>query len=231
MPNPATNILLVEDDESLGFLLQEYLRSAGYDVRWLRDGDAVLPAFEAKAPDLCLLDIMMPKVDGFQVAKRLRQQYPMVPFIFLSARSLKSDILRGFELGADDYLKKPIDEEELLARTQAVLHRSRRSQEPDSAPRQLGQLTFDPQSRRLTGSGKEQVLSERENDLLEWLSRHPGEVVSGQQLLVALWGKDDYFARKSMDVYLYRLRKYLQIDPKLRIVNVRGRGYYLDMEE
>ncbi|GAB4420219.1 MAG: response regulator transcription factor [Bacteroidia bacterium] len=221
------DLLLVEDDENLGYLLQTYLELKGYRVVWARDGQAGLAQARAQAFDLCILDVSMPQMDGFTLAAQLRALRTGLPFIFLTARVLKVDVLRGFHLGAEDYIKKPIDEEELLARIQAVLRRSQQAPMPDVI--ELGRYRFDPAGQRLTIGGSSRLLTERESALLYLLCRQRGHLVRGETLLQQLWGKSDYFNRKSMDVFLSRLRKYLAEDPRVRIVNVRGSGYVLEV--
>ena len=226
-PDPTAYILLVEDDESLGFLLQEYLKLKGYDVTWLQDGHDVLRQVQHRRPDLCILDIMMPTVDGFQVAAQLRESMPGLPFMFLSARSLKTDVLKGFQLGADDYVKKPVDEEELLARVQVILKRNQ-SAPANEEVLHIGQYLFHPQKQTLTLADSSIKLTRRESDLLHMLARQAGQLVSSSELLETLWGKDDFFARKSMDVYSHKLRKHLEGDPDVQITNVHGRGFFLE---
>ncbi len=230
MKQPVPYILLVEDDQSLGYLLREYLIIKGFEVLWLADGREVLSYVAQRIPDLCMLDVMMPTVDGFQVASALREAYPALPFIFLTAKSMKVDVLRGFHLGADDYIKKPVEEEELIARIQAVLRRSQKQEVVAPTHIAIGQYEFHPTKQELVWKGQTQKLSRRESDLLQLLCEQLGQVVPASHLLMTLWGKDDYFARKSMDVYLHKLRKHLLHDDTIQILNVHGRGFYLEIK-
>ena len=222
-------ILLVEDNETLGYVLKEYLEMKGFELIWMREGARGLNYFERHPVDLCLLDIMMPDKDGFSLAAEMRRQAPKVPLIFLTARSLKVDVLKGFSLGADDYLIKPVDEEELVARIQAVLRRSRVAEEEDSCFH-VGAYTFDPVNQKLTRQGKERQLTEREAGLLRLLCHHKGRLLPRQEVLKALWRQNDYFTRRSMDVFISRLRRYLAADPNIEIRNVYGSGFILSHE-
>ncbi|RMG54223.1 MAG: DNA-binding response regulator [Bacteroidetes bacterium] len=227
------HILLVEDDEHLGYLLKEYLTFKGLEVSWEKDGPAGLEAIRTFPFDLCILDIMMPRMDGYQLAREIRASLPDLPLIFLSARSLKVDVLKGFSLGADDYIKKPVDEEELLARIQAVLARSQRPQTKagDNTSWTLGQYTFDPGNQQLRYGAQRQSLTGRETALLHYLVQHQGQLCRREDILKAIWGKSDYFNRKSMDVFVSKLRKYLADDPCVQLTNIHGTGFVLDVSD
>ena len=225
-------LLLVEDDESLGYLLSEYLQIKEFQVTWAKTGKAALQAIEREQLDLAILDIMLPDLDGFTLAGQIKQKHPELPFIFLSARSLKVDVLKGFSLGAVDYLKKPIDEEELVARIQNLLDRLVR---PDfSLPQEqvhsIGEYSFNSNSQELIHNGNTTALTARESELLLYLSQNRNKLCSHKDILNLLWGKNDYFNRKSLNVFIFHLRKYLSEDPRIRIDNVHKKGFILRVE-
>ena len=230
-----SKILLVEDDETLGFLLSEFLRSRDFEVAWARDGVDGLRQFNADHFDLCLLDVMMPALDGFTVAELLRQRRKDLPIIFLTAKSLHADVVRGFKAGADDYIKKPVNEEELVARIQAVLKRTRPGQEGLSEEArtvfQLGDYIFDSGKCRLQIAGQLINLTEMEARLLKMLCEKSGQLVQREWVLEKIWGRNDFLARKSMDVFISRLRKYLVHDPRVHITNLHGSGFVLGVAE
>ncbi len=220
------SILLVEDNDTLGYILKEYLEMKGFQLTWAKDGKQGLGAFNKKPFDLCILDIMMPEMDGFTLAAELRRKEPQLPFIFLTARSLKVDKLKGFQLGADDYIVKPVDEEELVARIKVVLRRG--NQLPlDAQMYQIGQYTFDFSNQKLCLGDQHRQLTEREGRLLQLLCQNKGQLLSRQQVLKSIWNNSDYFTRRSMDVFISRLRKYLADDPNVQITNVYGSGFIL----
>lgn len=227
-----TNILLVEDNETLGYILKEYLEMKDFSIELARDGKAGLKAFKKRAYDLCILDVMMPEMDGFTLAGELRAIEAGVPLIFLTAKALKVDKLKGFNLGADDYIVKPVDEEELLARIRAILRRSKNGSEALQQTYSVGAYLFDFSNQKLMLDGEEQILTEREAQLLRLLCENKGKLLSRRQVLNTLWNTNDYFTRRSMDVFISRLRKYLAKDPIIKITNVYGSGFILtDKEE
>lgn len=227
-----TNILLVEDNETLGYILKEYLEMKDFSIELARDGKAGLKAFKKRAYDLCILDVMMPEMDGFTLAGELRAIEAGVPLIFLTAKALKVDKLKGFNLGADDYIVKPVDEEELLARIRAILRRSKNGSEAPQQTYSVGAYLFDFSNQKLMLDGEEQILTEREAQLLRLLCENKGKLLSRRQVLNTLWNTNDYFTRRSMDVFISRLRKYLAKDPIIKITNVYGSGFILtDKEE
>lgn len=227
--NSSYQILLVEDDHSLGYVLKEYLIMNGYDVIWVKDGEEALATARNKLFSLCLLDVMLPKVDGFSLASDLKRISPTQPIIFLTAKSLKVDKLKGFKLGADDYITKPVDEEELIARISAVISRTALEKSYDKEV-SIGSFGFDLINSSLTRNGVTNTLSNREVEVLKILAQTPGRLVARKTILTDCWGANDYFNRRSMDVIISRLRKYLKDDPKVAIVNVHGRGYILKVE-
>ncbi|MCR9288156.1 MAG: response regulator transcription factor [Bacteroidetes bacterium] len=221
-------ILLVEDDQTLGFLLKEYLQMRDFEVTWAQNGADGLRRFNQEAFNLCVLDIMMPAIDGFTLAELIRNRNTEVPIIFLTAKSLTEDVIKGFKIGADDYIKKPVSEEELVARIQAVFRRSKISEvEESEALFEIGKYHFDSKNQQLTVDGNTRQLTEREAELLKMLCQNKGTLVSRKYVLQKLWGKTDYFTRKSMDVFISRLRKYLAADDSIKIMNVHGSGFVL----
>lgn len=233
MPDKKHKILLVEDDDSLGYLLSEYLKIKEFEVFWAQTGKKALELIEADTHDLIILDVMLPDIDGFTLANKLKINYPEIPFIFLTSRSLKIDVLKGFSLGAVDYLKKPIDEEELVARIQALLSRIRpthKDSEPEVCLYKIGEYDFNSKSQELIFKTELIHLTGRENELLHYLVQNENNLCSHKDILVELWGKNDYFNRKSLNVFVSHLRKYLNKDPKIKIENLHKKGFILKTE-
>ncbi|TKD56565.1 response regulator transcription factor [Flavobacterium sp. ASW18X] len=221
------NLLLVEDEPSLGYLLKEYLRIKGFSVTLAKDGLEALSLIDKKHIDLAILDVMMPKMDGFELASKIRDVYPELSFIFLTSRSLKIDVLKGFSLGAVDYLKKPIDEEELVVRIQAILQRIQpQILEEKQNIYMLGQFQFDVKNQQLKTATKEVLLTTREAELLEILATNQNNLTTHKAILTKLWGDNDYFNRKSLNVFITRLRTYLK-EENVQIENVHGKGFIL----
>ncbi len=218
-------ILLAEDDTNLGSLLREYLMAKGYEVDLLKDGEKGLQAFKRSHFDICILDVMMPVKDGFTMAKEIRIMDQDVPIIFLTAKSMKSDILEGFNLGADDYMTKPFSMEELLMRIEAILRRTSKSSSQEIF--QLGPLSFDSNKQILTKDGEKVRLTTKESELLRLLCQHGNQILERNHALKAIWKDDNYFNARSMDVYITKLRKHLQDVPGIQIINVHGKGYKL----
>lgn len=224
------SILLAEDDRSFGGVLRDYLSLNGYDVQLCEDGEVALSAFESRAFDLVITDVMMPLKDGFSLAEEIRKAKPELPFVFLTARTQKDDVLRGYRTGADDYITKPFDSEVLLYKIKAVL--ARRGQVSDmSKTFRLGSFTFEPAARLLSGSGEPERLSPRESELLQLLAAHRNQVLPRQEALKKIWGDDSYFNARSMDVYVARLRRRLKGDPNVQIETVYGTGLKLSVGE
>lgn len=219
-------LLLVEDDPSLGHMLGEYLELKGFSVLWKKNVEEAIDAVSKEQLDLCILDVSLPSEDGFWLAGEIKKLRPGLPFIFLTARSMKPDVLKGFKHGADDYITKPVDEEELVARLEAILRRTETRQEIKEE-HVLGKLVFHPVKQELI-KGKERIyLTKKESQLLTMFCNHPGELIPTDQILRELWGRNDFFNRRSMDVFISRLRKKLQADPGLEIANVHGKGFIL----
>jgi DNA-binding response OmpR family regulator len=224
------NILLAEDDLNLGVLLVDYLEAEGFDVKLCKDGELALKAFNSQRFDLCLLDVMMPKLDGFSLAKAIREKDKKIPLIFITAKSLKADKLTGYGLGADDYITKPFDEEELLWKIKAVTRRMPAAKaEKTIGPIFLGNYTFDFANQSLTINGKTKRITEKESDILKYLSDNRNRVVKREEMLKDLWGENDYFFGRSLDVFITKMRKYLKEDPGLSIENVFKVGFIFNV--
>ena len=220
-------ILLCEDDENLGMLLREYLNAKGYNAELCPDGEAGYKAFLKNKYDLCVLDVMMPKKDGFTLAQEIRQTNSDIPIIFLTAKTLKEDVLEGFKIGADDYLTKPFSMEELTFRIEAILRRVRGKKNKESSVYKIGNFTFDTQKQILTINGQQTKLTTKESELLALLCAHANEILQRDFALKTIWIDDNYFNARSMDVYITKLRKHLREDSSIEIINIHGKGYKL----
>lgn len=221
-------VLLCEDDQNLGNVLKNYLELNDYDVTLERDGRLGLAAFQRERFDICLLDIMMPHMDGFKLAEEIRDIDPDIPLFFLSAKTMKEDIIQGYKLGADDYITKPFDSEVLLLKIKAILKRNEeQNRENENAEYNLGKYHFNPRLRELDLGGSKVTLSPKENDLLKMLCEYKNDLLSREQALKKIWGSDTYFNGRSMDVYIAKLRKYLKEDGTIEIVNIHGNGFRL----
>ena len=221
-------ILLCEDDENLGMLLREYLQAKGFNPELCTDGEKGYKAFVKGQFDLCILDVMMPKKDGFTLAQEIKTMNSEVPIIFLTAKNLKEDVLEGFKIGADDYLTKPFSMEELVLRVNAILRRVRGKKERDTTVHQIGRFVFDSQKQTLTlDNGKVSKLTTKESELLSLLAHHINDILERNYALKTIWIDDNYFNARSMDVYITKLRKLLKDDPNVEIINIHGKGYKL----
>ena len=220
-------ILLCEDDESLGMLLREYLEAKGYNTTLCQDGEEGLTAFLQGKFNLCILDVMMPRMDGFTLASKIREMNYDMPFMFLTAKNLKDDVRAGFELGADDYITKPFSMEEVVLRIEAILRRVRGKKTKDMTLRQIGKFTFDTQKQVLTMGDIQEKLTTKEAELLTLLSNRQNELLQRDYALKTIWIDDNYFNARSMDVYITKVRKHLKADPDVEIINVHGKGYKL----
>ena len=228
MEGTKAKILLCEDDTNLGNVLKNYLELNDYDVTLERDGRLGLAAFQREKFDICLLDVMMPHMDGFTLAEEIRDIDPDVPLFFLSAKTMKEDIIQGYKLGADDYITKPFDTEVLMLKIKAILKRNEEmNKEAENKEYHLGSYHFNPKLRELSHNGKMQTLSPKENELLKMLCEHMNDLLPREQALKKIWGSDTYFNGRSMDVYIAKLRKYLKDDSKIEIVNIHGNGFRL----
>lgn len=223
------SILLVEDDQSLGYILTEYLELHGFHVLLAKDGEIGLKIFNDQRVDLCILDVMLPKKDGFVLAYEIKQADEKMPIIFLTSKSLKIDKLKGFKLGGDDYIVKPVDEEELIARVDAVIKRTKPNSPAASINQyKLGNYIFDASRQELIFNNKKQVITMREAAVLKLLCERKGQILERKLALKQLWGENTYFTRRSMDVFVSHLRKYLSEDPHIEIRNIHGKGYILN---
>lgn len=220
-------ILLCEDEENLGMLLSEYLQAKHYDVTLMSDGEAGYQAFLNEKFNLCILDVMMPKKDGFTLAQDIRKINAMVPIIFLTAKVLKEDVLEGFKIGADDYVTKPFSMEELLFRIDAIMRRISGKNNKSGHEYRLGSILFDTQKQLLRTENKDVKLTTKENNLLQLLAENANQVLEREKALEEIWEESNYFNARSMDVYITKLRKLLKDDPDVEIINIHGKGYKL----
>ena len=220
-------ILLCEDDENLGMLLREYLQAKGYQAVLRQDGEVGYREFAKGKFDIAVLDVMMPKKDGFTLAQEIRQANTEIPIIFLTARALKDDILEGFKIGADDYITKPFSMEELVLRIEAILRRVHGKKAKDATVFRIGRFVFDAQKQLLTIGEKQTKLTTKENELLALLCAHSNEILQRDFALKTIWIDDNYFNARSMDVYITKLRKHLKDDDQIEIINIHGKGYKL----
>ncbi len=229
MHTTATKILLVEDDPNLGQLLKEYLEIKGYQTCLARDGEQAFACYKQNAYDLCIFDVMLPKKDGFSLAKEIRTSNKQIPIIFLTAKCLKEDTLEGLRIGADDYITKPFSMEELLLRMKAILRRSSPSIEGSQEGKiySIGSFEFDAEQQLLKRNDQFVKLTSKESQLLRLLCTNINHTLERGLALKLIWQEDTYFNARSMDVYITKLRKYLKVDPSIEIVNVHGTGYKL----
>jgi len=227
MTDEKVKILLCEDDENLGMLLREYLQTKGYDADLQPDGEAGLKTFNKNKYDFCVLDVMMPKKDGFALAADIRALNADVPIVFLTAKSMKEDILQGFKLGADDYLSKPFSMEELLYRIESILRRVKGKKAKDVVVYNIGKFVFDSQKQTLSLEDDVKKLTTKESELLTLLAANANSILERNFALKTIWVDDNYFNARSMDVYITKLRKLLKDDPNVAIINIHGKGYKL----
>ncbi|UYQ93280.1 response regulator transcription factor [Chitinophaga horti] len=233
MEERKPHILLAEDDTNLGMVLKNYLELNDYEVELCRDGILALAAFRREKFDICLLDIMMPNMDGFKLAEEIRDVDPDVPLFFLSAKTMKEDIIQGYKLGADDYISKPFDSELLLLKIKAILKRNQELNQKEEEQHEfnIGDYHFNARLRTLAKDGQSHTLSPKENELLHMLCEHKNDLLPREVALKKIWGSDTYFNGRSMDVYIAKLRKYLKEDPNIEIVNIHGNGFRLVVKE
>ena len=226
-------ILLAEDDENLGYILSEYFKMNQFDIVLCKSGLQALKMYQKTTFDICVFDIMMPEMDGFTLAKHIREIDIQIPILFLTAKMLKVDKLKGFNIGADDYIVKPVDEEELIARINAVLKRTQyNSTIKDSINKyDIGIYSFNYANQTLSLNSNKQSLTVKEAEILKALCDCQGNILDRKLILKKLWGEQDYFTRKSMDVFIYKLRKYLSKDKNIEIKNVHGKGFILELRK
>jgi DNA-binding response OmpR family regulator len=226
-------VLLTEDDPSFGAVLRDYLELHNFDVTLCNNGVAGLTMSQKKDFDLCILDVMMPQMDGFTLAKEIRKRLPQIPFIFLTAKTMKADVVEGYKLGADDYITKPFDSDVLLYKIRAVLKRNEAAPSTETLPTQftIGRFFLNSALRSLRIGDSEYKLSPKEAELLRLLCAHVNEVLPRSEALRAIWGEDNFFTARSMDVFIVKLRKMLKEDSGVEIVNIHGNGYRLVVKE
>ena len=222
----SARIFLVEDDLSFGSVLKSYLELNDFQVDWVDDGKYAVDHFRKGAFEICILDVMLPHVDGFTIAREIRKINNLVPIIFLTAKKMKEDVLKGYGVGGDDYVTKPFDTDILLAKIKAIMTR-RDFQTGTRDVFEIGKFVFNSKLRTLTIGDDERKLSPKEAQLLELLALNPNELISREVALQKIWGSDDYFTARSMDVYITKLRKFLSDDPNLNIKNIHGAGFQL----
>ena len=224
-------ILIVEDDLNLGFLLMELLESEGYEVKLCRDAESGLSSFKKDPFDLCLLDVMLPEMDGFQLAHQIHLERKEIPFLFLTARSMKEDKLRGFTLGAEDFITKPFDEEVLLCKLNVILRRFEEGPSTECIQTQftIGEYTFDYARRELSYKGEPQRITEKESEVLRLLCLNQNQILKREEAVEKIYGKRDYFLGRSFDVFISKIRKLLRNDPNISIENVFKVGFILNV--
>ncbi len=225
MKGRTHHILLAEDDIDFGNILKQYLEISGYTITWVKDGEEALHFFKQKQFDICVLDVMMPKMDGFTLAEKIIDVRPEVPFIFLTARKMKEDKLKGLKLGADDYIVKPFEADELVLRLQNILKRTAFNK-PNIADEsvKIGDYTFNMRRLELQFEDSTQQLTEKESELILFLFEHKNQLLKREEILNSVWKNDDYFSGRSMDVFISRIRKYFKNDTKISIESSRGIG-------
>ncbi len=228
MSNKKIKILLVEDDTNLGFLLLEFLESNGFNVKLYRDGISALNGYDTDGFDFCIFDVMLPEMDGFTLAEKIRENNTKIPMIFLTARAMKEDKIKGFKIGIDDYITKPFDEDELLFRIQSILNRVNQIPEKqDQLVYQLGKYIFDVSNQELKTETESKRLTAKESKILAMLAQSKNNIVSREKILMEIWGQNDYFIGRSLDVFISKLRKFLQNDPHIKIETVPTVGIIL----
>jgi DNA-binding response OmpR family regulator len=226
--NTKSKVLLAEDDLSLGYVIKDNLVDAGYEVVLCADGQSAIDKFAKESFDICLLDVMMPNKDGFAVAKKIRQQTDQVPILFITAKSLEEDRIHGFEVGADDYITKPFSMQELLLRIDVFLRRTKKMYSEKAVSFQIGKMNFSFNDLKLSIGGTSHNMTQKEAELLLFLCEHPNRILKREEVLLNVWGKDDYFLGRSMDVFITKLRKYFRSDTTVHIETIHGMGFRLN---
>lgn len=225
-PSKAS-ILFAEDDKSLAFMVKDALEEEGYKVVHCADGLTAIESFDKNKFDICLLDIMMPNKDGYTVAKKIRQQTDRLPIIFLSTMSREADKLKGYDTGADDYLAKPFSMQELLKKIEVFIRRSKKPVADVQREIRIGKILFEPAGMKIITAEETFNITQKENDLLKFLCQHRNKVIKRNEVLLNVWGKDDFFLGRSMDVFISKLRKYLKSDPDIVLETIHGIGFRL----
>jgi DNA-binding response OmpR family regulator len=225
MVTKKAKVLLAEDDLSLGYVIKDNLQDAGYEVVLCPDGQTAIEKFDKSQFDICLLDVMMPNKDGFTVARKIRQISDMVPILFLTAKSMEEDKIKGFLTGADDYITKPFSMQELLLRMDVFIRRTRKLHADSIQEYSIGQMKFSYTDLKLHTAGDTFTLTQKEADLLKFLCEHANHILKRDEVLLNVWGKDDYFLGRSMDVFMTKLRKYFKADPNIVLETIHGVGF------
>lgn len=229
--NQGIKILLAEDDLQLGFIIKDNLEEEGFDVINCPDGETAWEQFQKQAPQICVLDVNLPYRDGFSLAKKIRQKSDVVPILFLTAKSLEDDKLKGFAVGGDDYITKPFSMKELVSRIQVFLRRNKMLLQQKLDEFTLGNLRFIPDEMLLLKGDERIVLTQKETSLLQFFCLHPNKILKREELLTHVWGKNDFFLGRSMDVFIAKLRKYLRDEPAVYIETVHQAGYRFNVLE
>jgi DNA-binding response OmpR family regulator len=223
-----SKVLLAEDDLSLGYVIKDNLADAGYDVVLCADGQVAIEKFGKESFDICLLDVMMPNKDGFEVAKKIRQQSDLIPILLITAKSLEEDRIHGFECGADDYIVKPFSMQELLLRIDVFLRRTKKMYSERNLNFRIGKMKFSFNDLKLSLGATIYNMTQKEAELLLFLCEHPNRILKREEVLLNVWGKDDYFLGRSMDVFITKLRKYFKADTSIQIETIHGMGFRLN---
>lgn len=218
-------ILLAEDDEQLGYVIKDSLEDAQFEVIHCTDGQSAIDSYDKSKIDLCLLDVMMPVKDGFAVAKKIRQMSDVVPILFITARSMEDDRIKGFQTGADDYIAKPFSIKELIMRIEVFLKRTKKLHSDGKVQFTIGKMNFSFTDLKLSYGDQVSSLTQREADLLKFLCEQPNKVLKREEVLLHVWGKDDYFLGRSMDVFMAKLRKHFKADPEIMLETIHGVGF------
>jgi DNA-binding response OmpR family regulator len=221
-------VLIAEDDLQLGFIIKDNLEEEGFEVVNCPDGEVAWEQFQKRQPDICLLDVNLPSRDGFSLARKIRPRSDVVPILFLTAKSMEEDKLKGFSSGADDYITKPFSMKELLSRMQVFLRRNRMLKPPGMKEYQIGKLKFHPGELRLLNGEEEIMLTQKEAQLLEYFCQQSNRILKREEILMHVWGKNDYFLGRSMDVFITKLRKILKVEPSVQIETIHQAGYRLN---
>lgn len=222
-------VLLAEDDLALSFVIKDNLQDAGYEVTHCPDGEVAWQQYQKKEFDICLLDINMPVRDGFSLAKKIRQQSDVIPILFITAKSMESDKINGFKTGADDYITKPFSMQELLMRMDVFLRRSKKLSSDTQLEYHLGKLKFVTSELKIYSDNEVVSLTQKEADLLKFFAQHTNKILKREEVLLNVWGKDDYFLGRSMDVFITKLRKHLKSDPSVILETIHGVGFRLNV--
>lgn len=231
MQTQKGKVLLAEDDLALGYVIKDNLLDAGYDVVLCPDGQSAIDKFDKNEFNICLLDLMMPHKNGYDVAKKIRQQTDVIPILFITAKSLEEDRIKGFETGADDYITKPFSMQELLMRMEVFLRRSKKMHSDNNVSFIIGKLRFSHTDLKLQIDNEVFNLTQKEADLLKFFCEHSNRILKRDEVLLNVWGKDDYFLGRSMDVFITKLRKHFKADPEVNLETIHGVGFRFNVPD